>query len=128
MDTAQQIKYSALVLDEASANSISRLFPQPNGWTWKGHHMTICLGPLPAQRQQLKGSCRRILATHFGKSEKAMALKVRDGGMSLNPIPHVTLAVSPNGAAVDSNAIEYWEPLTSSITLSGTVIEIPSLF
>jgi len=58
----------------------------------------------------------------LGKSEKAMAVQV-SGVKSSNKITHITLAISPEGRAVDSNFISNWEEEKSDLVLNGEVVE-----
>ena len=53
----------------------------------------------------------------------AVAVKV-NGYHSDNTIPHITIAINPNGGKpVMSNDITDWKPLESPISLTGVVSE-----
>jgi hypothetical protein len=123
-----QISYSAVVLDEQSKNKILTEFASkiPEGWEKIAHHMTITMGGLPPEKKADLGKTVTLMATHFGVSEKAIAVKV-SGYFTTNKNPHITLAIDRKGGAkpFDSNGITNWETLPTTISLSGKVTEIP---
>jgi hypothetical protein len=55
-------------------------------------------------------------------SDKALAVKVKlpPGVVCANPVPHITLCVSPDGRPVDSNDIQNWHEI-ESLDLWGTL-------
>jgi predicted kinase len=125
------ILYSAVVLDAASQTKL--LIPDnynmepPDGWvlgTKDGKyydHMTICLGPLKDKTDI--GKEVTLTVTHVGKSDMAMAFKV-EGYTSKNEIPHITLAVNPDGGAPKmSNQITKWQDV-KHFNVKGIVTEI----
>jgi predicted kinase len=117
------ISYSAVVLDPASKNRILEFVGDkiPEGWTVIAHHMTINLGPLKDKTDLGKNVV--ITATELGLSDMAMALKVT-GYPSKNEIPHVTVAINPNGGKpVMSNQITKWQNI-KNFNLMGTVTEL----
>lgn len=117
------ISYSAIVLDPASKNRILEFVGDkiPEGWTVIAHHMTINLGPLKDKTDLGKNVV--ITATELGLSDMAMALKVT-GYPSKNEIPHVTVAINPNGGKpVMSNQITKWQNI-KNFNLMGTVTEL----
>lgn len=117
------ILYSAVVLDDISRNMLYRIYKDeiPEGWKFIGHHMTIQFGK-SANKEDL-GKEVGLVTKRLGKSDMAIALEV-DGYPSNNAIPHVTLAVNPNGGKpVMSNQITDWEP-TERLKIRGTVTNI----
>jgi hypothetical protein len=119
------ILYSAVVLDADSHGKLAH-FGVP-GWKTFCHHMTIVFGSgLPSHLRDDLGKVVTITATHIGRSDKAVAVRV-SGFHSNNDIPHVTVAVNFDGGGrpVDSNSITDWKPLDNPISLTGTVSEIP---
>lgn len=117
------ILYSAVVLDEVSRNMLYRLYQDeiPEGWRFIGHHMTIQFGK-SANKEDL-GKQVGLVTKRLGKSDMAIALEV-EGYPSNNAIPHVTLAVNPNGGKpVMSNQITDWKP-TEKLKIRGTVTNI----
>jgi predicted kinase len=118
--------FASLVLDDTSRskllNEVSKYIPE--GWKVIAHHMTINFGKgLPIQLKGDLGKQKTIRATEIGISEMAIAVKV-DGYYSDNTIPHVTIAVNPNGGKpVMSNDITNWQPLENKIVLNGVVTE-----
>ena len=83
--------------------------------------MTINLGPLKDKTDLGKNVV--ITATALGLSDMAMALKVT-GYPSKNEIPHVTVAINPNGGkAMMSNQISKWQDI-KQFNLMGTITEV----
>ena len=123
-----QISYSAVVLDEESrAKLLTTLSNQiPDGWEKICHHMTIKMGELPPDKKSDLGKFVNLTATEVGISEKAFAVKV-SGYFTTNKISHITVAIDrKNGAKpFDSNGITNWEKLSHTVSLTGTVSEIP---
>lgn len=117
------ILYSAVVLDNASHHALYNMYKSeiPDGWKFIAHHMTIQFGK-PANKEDL-GKEVELIVKRLGKSDMAIALEV-DGYPSKNAIPHITLAVNPNGGkAVMSNQITDWKT-TNRLKISGVVTNI----
>lgn len=117
------ILYSGVVLDEISRNMLYRIYKDeiPEGWGFICHHMTIQFGK-SANKEDL-GKEVGLVTKRLGKSDMAIALEV-EGYPSNNAIPHVTLAVNPNGGKpVMGNQITDWEP-TERLKIRGTVTNI----
>ena len=119
-------KFASLVLDEKSRSKLLNEVSQyiPSGWKVIAHHMTINFGKgLPEDLKGDLGKTKAIRATEIGISDMAIAVKVL-GYHSDNNIPHVTIAVNPNGGKpVMSNDITDWKPLELPIQLNGVVTE-----
>lgn len=128
VEQPDNISYSAVILDDVDQKKLLDFFKDiiPEGWNPYAHHMTITMGGLPEDKKYQVGSKIQLTAYEIGKSDKAVAVKVK-GCWTTNQIPHVTLAVNINegGKPVDSNKIAHWEPLKNTIPLSGTIKEIP---
>lgn len=122
----QQKMFASLILDDSSKSkllsSVSKYIPE--GWKVIAHHMTINFGKgLPEDLKTDLGKTKSITAREIGISEMAIAVKV-DGYPSDNEIPHVTIAINPNGGKpVMSNDITDWKPLEAPISLNGVVSE-----
>jgi predicted kinase len=122
----QQKMFASLVLDDSSKSkllsSVSKYIPE--GWKVIAHHMTINFGKgLSDNLKGDLGKTKSITAREIGISEMAIAVKV-DGYSSDNEIPHVTIAINPNGGKpVMSNDITDWKPLEAPILLNGVVSE-----
>lgn len=118
------ILYSAVVLDDISRALLLQTFDEDVPMDWKkiAHHMTISIGEGVPDKEDL-GKKVELTVTEFGTSDMAIAVKV-SGYLSKNPIPHITLAVNPDGGKpVMSNQIIDWfsvEPLK----IFGVVSEI----
>ena len=111
-DDNKTISYSAVVLDHESSESLLDRFNSeiPDGWKKYAHHMTISLGKA-VEDENLLGSVQTLRVTQIGKSDMAVAVRV-EGFPSKNKIPHVTLAVNPEGGKpFMSNKIEEWEDI-----------------
>lgn len=112
MYPTSDILYSAVVLDEKSHSRLLAVFHPfiPTGWEGIAHHMTIGFGKPTPNKADL-GKEVKLLVTHLGVSDMAVAVRV-EGYPSLNKIPHITLAVNPNGGKpVMSNDIQEWTPI-----------------
>ena len=111
-DDNKTISYSAVVLDHESSELLLDTFNDeiPDGWKKYAHHMTISLGKA-VEDENLLGSVQTLIVTQIGKSDMAVAVRV-EGFPSKNKIPHVTLAVNPEGGKpFMSNKIEEWEDI-----------------
>ena len=118
------ILYSAVVLDGGSRTSLlSRVEDEvPQGWDIIAHHMTIAFGK-PVPNQEDLGKDATLTVTELGLSDMAMAVRV-EGYPSNNDIPHITIAINPNGGkAVMSNDITKWRKI-KPFNISGKVTEI----
>lgn len=117
------VLYSCVLLEEASKNVIFHNLERmiPDGWTRFGHHMTITFGPLKDKSEL--GQSVMLRVKRVGLSDMAMALEV-DGFHSKNEIPHVTVAINPDGGVPRmSNDITKWQDVKTFFLL-GTVTEI----
>lgn len=119
-----KVSYSAVVLDKQSKDIVLKNVDVPNGWKIFAHHMTISLGSLPEQFKNLLGKKQKLRVTKLGKSDKAIALGV-DSELSLNKIPHITVAINTSIGAKpkDSNEIQDWEDI-EPFELVGIVEEV----
>lgn len=118
------ILYSAVVLDKASHNALVDKFKDliPDGWDVYAHHMTIIFGKGLEDKDDI-GKVVRLSVTKIGLSDMAIAVGV-EGYPSKNAIPHITLAVNPNGGKpVMSNDITKWQDV-KPFFVSGIVTEI----
>ncbi len=111
-DDKKTISYSAVVLDHESSESLLNKFNVeiPDGWKKYAHHMTIDLGKA-VEDENLLGSSQTLTVTQIGKSDMVIAVRV-EGFPSKNKIPHITLAVNPEGGKpFMSNKIEEWNDI-----------------
>ena len=102
-----KVLYSAVVLDKESRDELLDKLDKyiPSDWKKIAHHMTIKFG----EGVDKVGEEVDLIVTHIGISNMAIAAKVK-GYTSSNEIPHVTLAVNPDGGKpVMSNKIEDWK-------------------
>lgn len=120
------VLYSCVLLDGQSKGTLlDRLgIYIPEDWKVIAHHMTINFGKgLPGNLKGDLGKTKSITAKEIGISDMVIAVKV-DGYHSDNKIPHITIAINPNGGKpVMSNDITDWKELETPITLSGVVTE-----
>ncbi len=118
------ISYSCVLLDQASQTALlERDYPTIIPFEWKlfAHHMTINLGELKDKSEI--GQNVILQVTAIGKSDMAIAVKV-NGFHSKNVIPHITLAINPDGGKpVMSNDITKWQDIKPFI-VTGVVTEI----
>lgn len=131
--------YTAVVLDEKSHLKLVKwaddnikvngvrlpIIVRDNGWEMFCHHMTIAMGKAPDFIQQYLGTTQKLDITHYGISDKAIAVRVV-GFYSKNSVPHITVAVNrkDGGKPFDSNKITTWTPVDGLITLRGEVKEV----
>ena len=118
------VLYSAVVLEKQSQyvlfSNVEKLIPE--GWIKYGHHMTINMGPL--KDKSLLGTEQLLAVSKVGISNMAMAVAVQSDVETKNEIPHVTVAINPDGGKpVMSNDITNWQDVRMFI-LSGKVTEI----
>ena len=108
-DDPRKVLYSAVVLDNQSSEYLLNRFSEeiPNEWNKFAHHMTISFGK-GIEDESLLGNIVVLTVTQLGISDMAIAVRV-EGFPSKNKIPHITLAVNPDGGKpVMSNKIENW--------------------
>jgi predicted kinase len=118
------VLYSAVVLDEESRDKLFVMFNDyiPEDWKKIGHHMTIVFGKGLENKEDLNKKVD-LTVTEIGVSDMAIAARV-EGYPSKNAIPHITLAINPNGGKpVMSNQIEDWQKV-NPFTVSGIITEI----
>lgn len=118
------VLYSCVLLDKESHSKLLEIFQHniPYGWQIHAHHMTVKFGAGLDDKNEL-GKIVNLRVTKIGSSDKAIAVQV-EGYPSSNNIPHVTLAVNPDGGnAKDSNLITTWFNV-KPFFISGVVTEI----
>lgn len=118
-----KVSYSAVVLDNKSHSDLLTEFGDliPSGWNMYAHHMTITMGELSDKTDV--GKEVELTVTELGMSEMAMAVRVT-GYPSKNAIPHVTIAVNPDGGKPRmSNDITDWKPV-KNFKIKGIVTEL----
>ena len=116
------VLYSCVLLDNQSrATLLSMVDEIPDGWKVIAHHMTINLGELKDKSDL--GNEVTLTVESVGLSDMAMAARV-SGFPSKNEIPHITVAINPDGGKpVMSNEITKWRPI-KSFMIRGVVTEI----
>ncbi len=122
----KKVTYSAIVLDEKSRSKIlSNLFI-PDGWKIIAHHCTICLKGLPDEWKDRIGETIQITATEWGKTQKAIAIKIDDFERLMPGTSHVTVAINEEigGKPKDSNEIDSWHFMGTTLNLTGTIEEL----
>ena len=120
-EETNKILYSAVVLDNESRYKLLTKLEEfiPSDWRVIAHHMTIKFG----EGVDKVGEEVDLIVTHIGISDMVVAVKVK-GYPSSNKIPHVTLAVNPDGGKpVMSNNIQQWEEI-KPFKISGQVKNI----
>jgi hypothetical protein len=117
------VLYSCVLLDGQSKGTLLDKVGiwVPKDWTVITHHMTICLGEMKDKTDLGKEVV--LTVEEVGISDMAMAVKV-SGYPSKNEIPHITIAVNPDGGKpVMSNKITNWQPI-KNFMIGGVVTEI----
>jgi hypothetical protein len=122
----KHILYSGVILDESSHEKLIKRFTSfiPEGWEIIAHHMTIVTKELPDELKGDLGETAHLTVEAIGVSDMAIAVRV-SGYHSKNKIPHVTLAVNPEGGKPHmSNQIKDWCDLSPQFKIAGTITEI----
>ena len=117
------VLYSCVLLDGQSKGTLLDKVGIwiPKDWTVVTHHMTICLGEMKDKSDLGKEVV--LTVTKLGLSDMALAVQV-EGFASKNNIPHITIAINPDGGKpVMSNEITKWQDL-KSFMIKGVVTEI----
>jgi predicted kinase len=117
------VLYSCVLLDGQSKGTLLDKVGIwiPKDWTVVTHHMTICLGEMKDKSDLGKEVV--LTVTKLGLSDMALAVQV-EGFASKNNIPHITIAINPDGGKpVMSNEITKWQDM-KSFMIKGVVTEI----
>ena len=117
------VLYTCVLLDgQSKATLLDRLgIWIPKDWKVIADHMTICLGEMKDKSELGKEVV--LTVTRLGLSDMAMAVQV-EGFRSKNEIPHITIAINPEGGKpVMSNEITKWQDI-KEFTIQGVVTEI----
>ena len=120
----KKVLYSAVVLDDKSHKLLLDIFSDiiPPDWKTFAHHMTIAFGKGVENPDEL-GTTVTLKVVELGISDMAIAARV-EGYKSNNAIPHITLAINPNGGKpVMSNQITNWKPI-KNFDITGIVTNI----
>lgn len=121
--------YVGIFLDDESKEDLKELFPTPKDWKEYYDHMTVVFNDgsrianiVKEYNETNVGGEFPLVITGVGISENAMAVKVKLplDVICANPIPHITLCVSPEGKPSDSNNIEIWHDV-DQVELWGTM-------
>ena len=125
-----KVLYSAVVLDDDARDHLLMLVKNyvdiPLHWNKMGEHMTIVFKEsLPPLLKDDLGKRVSLLVKKVGVSEDAIAVEV-EGYPTTKDIPHITIAIPPDGKPVNSNYITDWRPIDEDIILKGKVSEITS--
>lgn len=123
MGKKDDVLYSAVVLDEESHNKLINMFSDiiPEDWKVYAHHMTIQFGKGVENEKDLDKEVI-LQGNKLGISDKAIAIEV-SGYESKKNIPHITIAISPDGSPKMSNDITDWKKI-KPIKLTGVVKNI----
>ena len=124
--------YIGIFLDKESSTKLMNALHDyiPNGWKVYCHHMTLAFNDCSDNAQKFYN----FYSPHFGEkctlqvvgcgiSDKALAVQVSSPCETSNKIPHITVAVAPNGKPVDSNYITNWMNVNDGLTLKGIINE-----
>lgn len=104
------VLYSAVILDDKSKGLLLKTFGAfiPEGWKTIAHHMTIAFGK-PVKNKEDLGKEVKLKVVKLGITDMVIAVQV-EGYESTNSVPHITLAVNPNGGKpAMSNDITDWK-------------------
>jgi hypothetical protein len=128
----ETIVFTGIFLDDESSELLKKRFPPIPGWVEHYHHMTVCLGPLSANRTLSLGTY--VLGTEvvldvigLGQDKRAYAAQVK-GFPSTNTVPHITMCIAPDLTPKYSNEINDWKPIKTPFTIKGIIIEQKNLY
>lgn len=122
--------YIGIFLDKKSREKLKTLYPTPENWNEYYDHMTVVFNDGTDIANAVKsinetniGKVFKLNVVSVGVSDKAFAIHVELplGVVCANKIAHVTLAVSDNGSAVDSNYITNWSDIYTPFEITGTM-------
>jgi len=125
------ISYTAIILDERSKRKLLNFLGDfiPDNWKIYTHHITLNLGAAKPEIEPYLNTTARFRIISLGKSDMAIAAGVEiiyPNIETSNNIPHITLAVNPNGGKPRmSNDIEKWYPIETRVYFSGKIEEVP---
>jgi len=117
------VLYSCVLLDGQSKGTLLDKIGVwiPKDWIVITHHMTINLGELKDKSDLGKEVV--LTVTKLGLSDMALAVQV-EGYTSKNAIPHITIAINPDGGKpAMSKEITKWQDF-KSFMIKGIVTEI----
>lgn len=109
--------YYGVVLDDISVNLLKQKYTAPDGWVWRGHHMTIVVGNKYKARHDLVDFCDgnisqdvTLTVTGLAVSERNMAIRVEStpNVPTQNNVPHITIAHSIESKPRESNELINW--------------------
>lgn len=124
------VTYYGVFLDDNSKKKLTQLLPK-NYYKVFCDHMTIAFktqftDEIVDYCNSLLGENIEMIATHIGKNEDVMAVKVETECNSANNTKHITICtLSENGKPVQSNDITNWIKLKTPIKLNGVVKSYP---
>lgn len=117
------VLYTCVLLDEQSKQTLLDKVGNfiPKDWIKIAHHMTITFGE--SKDKSDLGKDVVLTVTKIGLSDMALAVQV-EGFSSMNEIPHITIAINPDGGkpAMSKN-ITKWQDI-KSFMVRGIVSEI----
>jgi hypothetical protein len=120
-------EYTACFLNENDTTILLELFKNkiPESWRIKCHHMTLNLGGCKNENLAKMGTKNNLKVIGFSICEElgVAALKIESSLPSDNETKHITLAISANGSAMNSNKLTKWESVNNEIIVSGIVGE-----
>ena len=122
------ILYSGVILDDQSHHNLLSYVKEfvdiPKNWKRLAHHMTITFKEeLPSELKDDLGEIITLTVKKIGISDDAIAVEV-EGYPTNKSIPHITVAIPPDGKPVNSNYIKNWEEVNTPLILNGEVREI----
>lgn len=111
---AKRPNYYGVVLDERSAELVKSLVAVPDGWIWRGHHMTIVVGNRYRDRHDLVEFCDANITQDVVITINSILVNHRSIALSVstephiptqNNVAHITLCHAPESKPRDSNLL-----------------------
>ena len=127
----KRISYTGIILNEQSKRKLYKLIKGmiPDGWIIYMHHITLNLGEAKPEIIPYLNTTSRFRVISLGQNDMALAAGIEiiyPNIKSDKKIPHVTIAVNPNGGKPRmSDDIKKWYPINTKIYFSGKIEEVP---
>lgn len=124
----KNVSYSCVLLDEQSRKKLLDMlekqgFDIPKEWKVIAHHMTINMGKLKDDSKL--GNEVTLTVEYIGRTNKVIAVKVSGYERNDDKVPHITIAVNPDGGKpVMSNYITNWYRIDEPFDVNGVIAEI----
>lgn len=123
--------YYAVVLDDASQRYLKVTYGLPDGWVWRGHHMTIVVGNKYKDRHDLVDYCDTsigkevvLVITGYACNDRVKSIRIQSYVPTQNATSHITLCHSTESKPRESNDIVDWCDTNDQYMLTGKITAV----